>query len=139
MRYYTVEQEIFVFKNISCEKFLWSKIFVLWATTKFFKRVASFGCQDMETCERACCVEGYHFYQHIWSAAVGEVLFCEGKPTLLVIGRRFCHIAHEGMANESDPLGVRKPIILFRVSKKSHRHSLATFTTPHVSKLDECK
>ena len=30
--------------------------------------------------ERACCVRGYHVYQDIWEAAVGEVLECEREP-----------------------------------------------------------
>ena len=34
----------------------------------------------METCERFCCVRGYHVYQDIWSASVGEVLPCEREP-----------------------------------------------------------
>ena len=35
----------------------------------------------METYECSCCVRGYHVYQHIWSAAVVEVLSCEREPT----------------------------------------------------------
>ena len=35
----------------------------------------------MEMYERACCVRGYHVYQHVWSAAVGQVLSCEREPT----------------------------------------------------------
>ncbi len=34
----------------------------------------------MEEYERACCVRGYHIYQAIWTAAVGEVLACEREP-----------------------------------------------------------
>ena len=152
----------------------------------------------MDTYERACCVRGYHVYRHIWSAAVGEVLFCEREPTnsrdryavavkkdevaighlprkvsricslflrrggtihcrvsggrrysryssegiqaiylraillvrpaLLVTGRRFRHFAirhrysprRNGMRERS--LGVRKPISLLEVPKKSHTH-----------------
>ena len=37
----------------------------------------------METLERELCVRGYHVYQRIWTAAVGEVLHCErGSPSL---------------------------------------------------------
>ena len=36
------------------------------------------GCEiTMETFERELCVRGYHVYQRIWTAAVGEVLHCE--------------------------------------------------------------
>ena len=34
----------------------------------------------METYERACWVQGYHVYQDIWSAVLGEVLSCEREP-----------------------------------------------------------
>ena len=44
---------------------------------KFFN-----GCEiTMETFERELCVRGYHVYQRIWTAAVGEVLHCEREPT----------------------------------------------------------
>ena len=44
---------------------------------KFFN-----GCEiTMETFERELCVRGYHVYQRIWMAAVGEVLHCEREPT----------------------------------------------------------
>ena len=40
------------------------------------------GCEiTMETFERELCVRGYHVYQRIWAAAVGEVLHCEREPT----------------------------------------------------------
>ena len=40
------------------------------------------GCEiTMETFERELCVRGYHVYQRIWTAAVGEVLHCEQEPT----------------------------------------------------------
>ena len=40
------------------------------------------GCEiTMETFERKLCVRGYHVYQRIWTAAVGEVLHCEQEPT----------------------------------------------------------
>ena len=35
----------------------------------------------METFEQELCVHGYHVYQRIWTAAVGEVLHCEREPT----------------------------------------------------------
>ena len=28
-----------------------------------------------------CCVRGYHVYQAIWAAAIGEELLCEREPT----------------------------------------------------------
>ena len=44
---------------------------------KFFN-----GCKiTMEIFERELCVRGYHVYQRIWTAAVGEVLHCEQEPT----------------------------------------------------------
>ena len=40
------------------------------------------GCEiTMETFERELCVRGYHVYQRIWTAAVGEVLHCDREPT----------------------------------------------------------
>ena len=40
------------------------------------------GCKiTMETFERELCVRGYHVYQRISTAAVGEVLHCEREPT----------------------------------------------------------
>ena len=29
---------------------------------------------------RECCVRGYHVYQRIWDAAIGEVLDCDREP-----------------------------------------------------------
>ena len=34
----------------------------------------------MERCETECCVQGYHVYQRIWDAAIGEVLDCDREP-----------------------------------------------------------
>lgn len=34
----------------------------------------------METYKGSCCVRGYHVYQDVWSASVGEVLPCEREP-----------------------------------------------------------
>ena len=34
----------------------------------------------MEEFERPCCIRGYHIYQEIWMAAVGEELVCEREP-----------------------------------------------------------
>ena len=34
-----------------------------------------------EEYEVSCCVRGFHVYQQIWAAAVGEVLTCEREPT----------------------------------------------------------
>ena len=31
--------------------------------------------------ERSCCVRGYHVYQAIWHAALGETLACMREPT----------------------------------------------------------
>lgn len=35
----------------------------------------------MNTFETPCCVRGYHIYKDIWTAAVGEILFCVREPT----------------------------------------------------------
>lgn len=29
----------------------------------------------------ACCIRGYHVYNQIWTATMGEVLACEREPT----------------------------------------------------------
>ena len=34
----------------------------------------------MEEFERSCCIRGYHIYQEVWTAAVGEELVCEREP-----------------------------------------------------------
>ena len=34
----------------------------------------------MESCETECCVRGYHVYQRIWDATIGEVLDCDREP-----------------------------------------------------------
>ena len=31
----------------------------------------------MDSCERSCCVRGYHVYERIWSVTIGEELLCE--------------------------------------------------------------
>ena len=31
----------------------------------------------MDSCEKSCCVCGYHIYERIWNAAIGEELLCE--------------------------------------------------------------
>ena len=31
----------------------------------------------MEEFEKRCCIRGYHIYQEVWAAAVGEELVCE--------------------------------------------------------------
>ena len=42
--------------------------------------VSSHSAITMEEYERECCVRGYHAYQEIWEAAVGEVLECDREP-----------------------------------------------------------
>ena len=34
----------------------------------------------MDEFERPCCIRGYHVYQEVWVAAVGEELVCEREP-----------------------------------------------------------
>ena len=34
----------------------------------------------MEEYERSSCIRGYHVYQEVWTAAVGEELVCEREP-----------------------------------------------------------
>ena len=31
--------------------------------------------------EKECCVRGYHVYQRVWDAAIGENLTCRREPT----------------------------------------------------------
>ena len=31
--------------------------------------------------ELPCCVRGYHVYQSVWTAVIGEELFCDREPT----------------------------------------------------------
>ena len=35
----------------------------------------------MATFEKDCCVRGYHVYQRVWDAAIGETLTCRREPT----------------------------------------------------------
>ena len=35
----------------------------------------------MATFEKECCVCGYHIYQRVWDAAIGENLTCRQEPT----------------------------------------------------------
>ena len=35
----------------------------------------------MEERDMPCCVRGYHVYQAIWTAGIGEELLCEREPT----------------------------------------------------------
>lgn len=35
----------------------------------------------MDERDLPCCVRGYHVYQAIWTAAIGEELVCEREPT----------------------------------------------------------
>jgi len=35
----------------------------------------------MDTFEIDCCVQGYHVYQRLWTATVGENLSCRWEPT----------------------------------------------------------
>ena len=34
----------------------------------------------VDTLERECCVRGYHVYEEIWEAAIGEQLDCCSEP-----------------------------------------------------------
>ena len=34
----------------------------------------------MATFEKDCCVRGYHVYQRVWDAAIGENLICRREP-----------------------------------------------------------
>ena len=35
----------------------------------------------MEDLSRLSCVRGYHIYQDVWDAAIGEILTCEREPS----------------------------------------------------------
>ena len=35
----------------------------------------------MEELSRLSCVRGYHVYQDVWDAAIGEILTCEREPS----------------------------------------------------------
>ena len=64
-------------KNILCVNFITLNFRKADRLRKIFN-----GCEiTMENFERELCVRGYHVYQRIWTAAVGEVLHCEREPT----------------------------------------------------------
>ena len=64
-------------KNISCVNFMALNFRKADRLRKIFNGREI----TMETFERELCVRGYHVYQRIWTAAVGEVLHCEREPT----------------------------------------------------------
>ena len=35
----------------------------------------------MDTLEGECYISGYHIYEHIWEATIGEVLDCRREPS----------------------------------------------------------
>ena len=37
----------------------------------------------MQELSRLSCVRGYHIYQNVWDAAIGEILTCEWEPSNL--------------------------------------------------------
>ena len=68
----------------------------------------------MEEFERPCCIRGYHIYQEVWTAAVGEELVCERKPhnshrryavAVKRIGTSCEFWLEQSLAMESTPLG----------------------------------
>ena len=78
----------------------------------------------MNTFETPCCVRGYHIYKDIWTAAVGEILFCVREPTnasdryavavtrpggLGVVIGHLPIIACEGKLADSEPFGSGSP------------------------------
>ena len=66
----------------------------------------------METCERSCCVRGYHVYQDIWSASVGEVLPCEREPANST-GRYAVAVTKDGVIIGHLPRKVSRVCYLF--------------------------
>ena len=64
-------------KNILCVKISWRKIFVRPIVYETFLT----GVKLRWRLSNELCVRGYHVYQRIWTAAVGEVLHCEREPT----------------------------------------------------------
>ena len=62
----------------------------------------------MEEFERPCCIRGYHVYQEIWTAAVGEELVCEREPDNSH-DRYAIMIACDGIDSDKGPLELGRP------------------------------
>ena len=88
---YTVNREIFVFKNLRVINFRVKKSSSAsgsdedFLTTKFFK-LRNFvytrltrACR-MEELRRESCIRGHHVYKSRWNPVLGEVLLCEREP-----------------------------------------------------------
>ena len=70
----------------------------------------------MEEFERPCCIRGYHVYQELWTAAVGEELVCMGHGSFLLLSvvafatsRSARAIACDGIDSDKGPLGLGRP------------------------------
>ena len=133
-------------KNISQVKFLWHYIFVVLGNHKTFEWVISSVHIKMELCERGCCVGGYHVlmahafvgvypvesianYMYLTLLLLAVHMYFLYSPLVSPCSHCFCHFAVHSLrknGKQKRSLGLRKPIFLFTVSKKSHHHSLAT-------------
>ena len=59
----------------------------------------------MEEFEQPCCIQGYHVYQKIWTAVVGEELVCEKEPDNSH-NHYAVAIACDGIDSDKGPLGL---------------------------------
>ena len=57
----------------------------MWVAYEIFLTSDSFhtfvAARIMEELSRLSCVRGYHVYQDVWDAAIGEILTCEREPS----------------------------------------------------------
>ena len=51
----------------------------IFKTSDFFHTCVA--ARFMEELSRLSCVRGYHVYQSVWDAAIGEILTCEREPS----------------------------------------------------------
>ena len=65
---------------------------------------------EREAAYHESCIRGYHIYQEVWMAAVGEVIFYEREPhnshDLSILART---IACDGIDCNKGPLGLGRP------------------------------
>ena len=62
----------------------------------------------METFESESCVRGYHIYQELWEAAIGEDLECQ-RERGNTADAYAVSVLSEGIEEDSDPLGSGRP------------------------------
>ena len=83
--------------NVLRELFLFSR---LEGTRNFFITSSPAQCikysieMELETCEKVSIIRGYHVYQAVWTAAIGEELLCKREAHNATTARWVGYIVH---------------------------------------------